>query len=163
MTHPTRNVLCRHRIVLPTKNHTTKRSNKHSPKPTQPRRVSTQWVKAIRSSAPVRGTTRPSIPTSLHRLEEVYPNFSSYRDRPQFTSRHFGQAQVAINHTNFEVGGGGLTPIKTYALRKCSMFIVVFDPHRMSRESWSADVSVQQRSFLFTSDMKKGENNECLP
>ena len=54
-------------------------SNKHSPKPTQPQRVSSQWARAIRSSTPVRGPTLPSIPPSLHRFEEVYPKTESQR------------------------------------------------------------------------------------
>ena len=48
-------------------------------KPTQPRRVCTQWVRGIRSSSPVRGPTRPSIHPSLTRLEEVYPKVESQR------------------------------------------------------------------------------------
>jgi hypothetical protein len=48
-------------------------SNKYSKKQTQPRRVSTQWVRTIHSLTPVRGSTRPSIPPSFHRLEEVPP------------------------------------------------------------------------------------------
>ena len=35
--------------------------------------MSTQWTRDIRSSVPVRGPTRPSIPPSLPRFEEVYP------------------------------------------------------------------------------------------
>ncbi len=49
----------------------------HSPKQTQPRRVSTQWVRTIRSLVPVRGLTRPSIPSPLHWSEENWPEISS--------------------------------------------------------------------------------------
>ena len=54
-------------------------SNKYSPKPTQPRRVPTQWARVIRSSSPVRGPTRTSMFPSLPRLEEVYPKAESQR------------------------------------------------------------------------------------
>ena len=54
-------------------------SNKHSPKPTQPWQVTVQWVRDMCSSVPVRGSTRPSIPPSLYRLEEVYPKAESQR------------------------------------------------------------------------------------
>ncbi len=39
-------------------------------RPSQPGRVSTQWVRAIRSLALVRGLTRPSIPPPCHCREE---------------------------------------------------------------------------------------------
>ena len=47
------------------------------PKPTQPRRAPAQWARTILSSVPVRGSTRPSNPPSLSRLEEVYPKAES--------------------------------------------------------------------------------------
>ena len=75
------------------------------PKPTKRRHVSVQWDRAIRSSAPVRGSTRPSIPPSLSRLEGVYPKaespkviyflfFPVNRRRCNLTTDHFRRLAV---------------------------------------------------------------------
>jgi hypothetical protein len=72
--------LCRQRISLPPRARFQQNdSNKHSPKQTQPRRVPAQWARTIRSLAPVRGPTRPSIYPPLHRLEEVPTKAESQR------------------------------------------------------------------------------------
>jgi hypothetical protein len=71
-----------------------------SPKPTQPRLVPTQWTRSILSSVPVRGSTRPSIPPSLPRLEEVYPKTESQRPWIFFSFQSVWDLWSKENFTN---------------------------------------------------------------
>ena len=60
----------------PTKGHKTSKS-KHSHTKSNRDTCPTQWTRTIRSLAPVRGLTRPSIPPPFHWREEKCPETSS--------------------------------------------------------------------------------------
>ena len=59
------------------------------PHQAQPGRVPAQWARTIRSLAPVRGPTRPSIPPPFHWLGETCPETCYFWTSPLWTCAPF--------------------------------------------------------------------------